>query len=1066
MKRLVTIATFLTIFSQINFAQPGSNDFSFNPNDVGINRGSLVSGVVYTSCVQPDGKIVIGGNFTAVNGVNRTNIARLNSNGTLDSSFNVNYSSGGTSNYTARTSVIQPDGKILMAINQNSSSNSEVIRINPDGTLETTIAYTDGDVWTISLQSDGKMVIGGEFTQVDSENRNKFARINSDGSLDFTFNSGNGVFGTVYSSLVQPDGKILIGGNFTTVNFTSVNDIARLNSDGSVDLSFNPGTGVNSFVKSMNLQADGKILIGGNFTDLNGFAINRIARLNTDGTRDNSFDPGTGINQGDVWNIQCQSNGKILVGGYFNTVNDSIHRGIVRFETDGSIDSTFKTNLPNNTFTYSVNVTTGGKIVLGGSFSTVNDVPFNKIVKVNEDGSLDDVFNSGTGATNGVHTISLQTDGKLVVGGIFYSMNNAYRTSIARLNPEDGNLDSTFQVGRGAFLNVSASYVQSDGKILLGGNFTSFNDTLINRLMRLNENGSIDQSFDAGTGADGAVTTIKVQSDGKILVGGEFSTINNVPSSKIARLNPDGSLDMSFTIGSGFNDYLDKIILQPDGKILAVGNFTSYNGASYNKIVRLNGDGTPDVSFNSGSGPNTTLYTAALQSDGKILLGGSFTSFNGNSGKAIIRLNSNGTMDTGFNILTFTGSLNTVNALLIQPNGRIVIGGLFSNINGVARKNIARLNADGTLDMTFDPGLGANTTITNLALQSDGRIIMSGNFTTYNGISRNRIARLLDCYPTNAISQITSCGDYYWNQTGLTYTSSGIYYDSFVSSGGCDSIITLDLTIQTNQPISISCFSLPSDANSCVGEAAITVSGNADFELDIDNGSQVITSSGYSLITNLCAGIHDLHVTDNCGDTLSTTIVIPVDSNYVFNNPFIDSLAIDSLGVTVTNCDIYYAGIDTAYIDSIWANGNTVNVIWNIVDSNGSNFDTTSYVLNNGNGVYWLQLSVFCPNKSVGEYFAVTEAIYFNNGSVSTAGLADYKQALFEVYPNPTNNQVIINFSGPDAELTVYDLQGKVVLKDSIQNQETISLENFERGVYLFDLRSSNGKSIQRVVKQ
>ncbi|WP_300661033.1 T9SS type A sorting domain-containing protein, partial [Fluviicola sp.] len=175
---------------------------------------------------------------------------------------------------------------------------------------------------------------------------------------------------------------------------------------------------------------------------------------------------------------------------------------------------------------------------------------------------------------------------------------------------------------------------------------------------------------------------------------------------------------------------------------------------------------------------------------------------------------------------------------------------------------------------------------------------------------------------------------------------------------------------------------------------------------------------------------------------------------------------IDSLGVTATNCDIYYGGIDTAYIDSIWANGNTVNVIWNIVDSNGSNFDTTSYVLNNGNGVYWLQLSVFCPNKSVGEYFAVTEAIYFNNGSVSTAGLADYKQNLFEVYPNPTSNQVHIHFSGSDAELTVYDLQGKVVLKDRIQNQKTVSLEHFERGVYLFDFKNSNGQSVQRVVKQ
>nr|WP_294859111.1 T9SS type A sorting domain-containing protein [uncultured Fluviicola sp.] len=1066
MNRLIATIFFSTILSSLSFAQPGSNDFSFNPNDTGINRGSLVSGIVYTSCVQPDGKIVIGGNFTAVNGVPRTNIARLNPNGTLDSSFNTNYSAVGTSNYTARASVIQPDGKIIMAINENASSDSQIIRINPDGTLESVMNNTDGDILTISLQPDGKIIVGGEFMEVNIDVRKKIARLNSNGSIDQSFYAGNGVFGTVYTTAVQPDGKILIGGNFSTVNYTSVNDIARLNGDGSVDLSFNPGSGVDYFVQSMNLQADGKILIGGNFTDLDGFAINRIARLNTDGTRDNNFDPGTGINQNDVWTIQCQSDGKILAGGYFNTVNDSIHNGIVRFETDGIIDSTFNVSLPANTFIYAVNIIPGGKIVLGGSFSTVNDVPFNKIVKVNEDGSLDDVFNSGTGATNVVHTINLQTDGKLVVGGIFYSINNAYRTSIARLNPQDGNLDSTFEIGTGAFLNVSASYIQADGKILLGGNFTSFNDTLINRVIRLNSDGSIDQSFDAGTGADGAVTTIKVQSDGKILLGGEFFSINNVQRPGIARLNPDGSLDMSFNIGSGFNDYLDKIILQPDGKILAVGNFTSYNGASYNKIVRLNEDGTPDASFNSGSGPNTTLYTAALQPNGKILLGGSFTSFNGNSGRAIVRLNADGTMDPGFNILTFTGSMNTVNALLIQPNGRIVIGGLFSNINGVARKNIARLNADGTLDTTFNPGSGTNTTVTNLAVQSDGRIIMSGNFTTYNGINRNRIARLLDCYPSSELLPVTSCNDYYWAQTGVTYTTSGQYSDTLVSVGGCDSIITLDLAVYSNQPITISAFASPSDANSCIGQLAVTVSENAPFELDLDNGSQMLTSNGYSLIMNLCPGMHDLHVTDYCGDTLSTTLVIPVDSNYVFNNPFVDSLAQDSLGVTMTNCNIYYAGIDTAYIDSIWANGNTVNVIWNIVDSNGSNFDTTSYVLNNGNGVYWVQLSVFCPNKSLGEYFTVTEAIYFNNGHVSTAGLTDLGKDLFEIYPNPTNDQIHISFSGSAAELIVYDLQGKVVLKDRIQNNGTVSLQNFERGVYLFDFKNSQGHSIQRVVKQ
>ncbi|TSJ40020.1 T9SS type A sorting domain-containing protein, partial [Fluviicola chungangensis] len=313
----------------------------------------------------------------------------------------------------------------------------------------------------------------------------------------------------------------------------------------------------------------------------------------------------------------------------------------------------------------------------------------------------------------------------------------------------------------------------------------------------------------------------------------------------------------------------------------------------------------------------------------------------------------------------------------------------------------------------------------------------------------------------------TACDSYDWID-GNTYTSS-TNTPTFVlqNAAGCDSTVILNLTIIQNLPLVIeNTFSMPSDANACVGEAAIDLSGNAPFELDFDNGSQIVTSNGYSLVTNLCAGIHDLHVTGNCGDTLLVPVVIPIDSNFVFNNPFIDSLAADSLGLTGMNCDIFYNSIDTAYIDSIWANGNTVNVTWNIIDSNGSNFITTNYVLNNGNGVYWVQLSVFCPFKSVNEYFTVTEAIYFQNGHVSTVGLADVEVDLFEVYPNPTNDGVHINFSGADAELIVYDVQGKMVLKDKIQNHEIILLRNFERGVYLFDFRNSRGHRVQRVVKQ
>ncbi|MNV05181.1 hypothetical protein D3C71_955080 [compost metagenome] len=707
---------------------------------------------------------------------------------------------------------------------------------------------------------------------------------------------------------------------------------------------------------------------------------------------------------------------------------------------------------------------------------------------------------------------------------------------ILRLNP-DGSRDNSFNV---SFLNNSLSSVNEinidvNGKIFVVGSFGQWS------AFRLNPDGSWDNTFALSTTNFTwyEVSCAEILSNGNYILGGSLAPNSGQVQRNLRRVLPSGAFDNTFNLGNGANNYVYDIAMQPDGKMVIGGAFTTYNGVARNYIARINADGSIDNSFNPGSGTDYWVQTVLVQSNGKILIGGEFNTYNGIPCKGLVRLNADGSIDPSFDLGSGTeGNVKT----LCFVGSDIVAGGDFVSYNGVGRNRITRIltcppinitlnstdvtcnsGSDGAISATLTGGttpyayswsVGATTQVVNNLPAGSYQLTI----TDAEGCIKSQTTNIQEPVVNQNIMPVTSCNSYTWSQTNQTYTISGLYSDTLSSMNGCDSIVTLNLTItnpttgtdiqtacdsltwidgvtyhaSTNNPTFVlqnaagcdsiitlnltiipslpltiaNSFSMPSDANSCVGEVAITVSGNADFELDIDNGSQVITSSGYSLVTNLCAGIHDLHVTDNCGDTLTTQIVIPVDSNYVFNNPFIDSLAIDSLGVTVTNCDIYYNSIDTAYIDSIWATGNTVNVIWNIVDSNGANFDTTTYVLNNGNGVYWLQLSVFCPNKSLGEYFAVTEAIYFNNGSVSTAGLSDYKQALFEVYPNPTNNNVQISFSGSDAELTVYDLQGKVVLKDKIQNQETISLENFEHGVYLFDFKNAQGHSVQRVVKQ
>src|SRR5450432_670615 len=218
-------------------AAAGDVDPSFNPSVLG-------GGTINSVAVQPDGKMVVVGLFTAFNGVETGNIERLNADGTIDSSFNTG--TGFTTNGIEECVVLQPDGKII---------------------------------------------VGGVFGQFNGVLRRSLLRLNADGSLDTTFAPSAGIQGAgrgVYSIALQPDGKMIVGGNFTTFNSTSRNSIVRVNPDGSLDTTFNPGTGTGSstggetFVYNLALQPDGKIIIGGFFNTYNGTARSGIARLNSD----------------------------------------------------------------------------------------------------------------------------------------------------------------------------------------------------------------------------------------------------------------------------------------------------------------------------------------------------------------------------------------------------------------------------------------------------------------------------------------------------------------------------------------------------------------------------------------------------------------------------------------------------------------------------------------------------------------------------------------------------------------------------------------------------------------
>jgi uncharacterized delta-60 repeat protein len=367
-----------------------------------------------------------------------------------------------------------------------------------------------GPVSAIAVQPDGKKLIGGHFTSVGGVPRAFIARLAADGSLDPGFDPKAG--GPVSCIAVQADGKILLGGNFQTLQpngaaaATSRKYIARLLSDGSLDTAFDPKAGgFGNTVQCLAVQADGKILLGGQFGTFqpNGAATTtnrlRIARLHPDGSLDTGFDPKA---NGPVECIATQADGKILLAGSFTTLQ------------------------PN-----------------GAAAATSRQY----VARLNADGSLDPLFDPK--ANLNVTSLAVQADGKVLIGGMFYSM-----------QPNGASAPTT---------RIHLARVNADGSL-----DTGFNPTVRNIVAGLVNNGN-----DAGT-----ILSIAPQVDGKILIGGQFHSFQAngagpwISRSFIARILTDGTLDTTFLPGDptyGTFDLVRGLALEADGRVLVGGDFTA-----------------------------------------------------------------------------------------------------------------------------------------------------------------------------------------------------------------------------------------------------------------------------------------------------------------------------------------------------------------------------------------------------------------------------------------------------------------------------------------------------------
>ena len=350
------------------------------PGDVDTLDVGIADGIVFATTPQPDGKTIIAGSFNSVQNVARTNIARLNADGTLDVGFSP-------------------------AVNNT--------------------------IYSVTLQNDGKILIGGSFTYVGQTSRKHLVRLNIDGTLDTGFNPD--LNNIVLNMVLQPDGRILLGGGFTTVSGNTRNHLARLETDGSLDQNFNPN--LSSWPTTMILQNDGKILIGGWFNSVGGIGRSHIARLATDGSVDMGFSPSA---ESTIFCLGIEADGSILMGGGFTQINGIGRNRMARVSRNGVLDNNFNPNL--DKAVYSMSQQADGSILLGGEFTMVGGTTRNHVAKISNNGAADTSFNPNVNQT--VYCLTQQNDGKVLIGGNFTQIGTTARKGFAQLlnNPSTQTL--------------------------------------------------------------------------------------------------------------------------------------------------------------------------------------------------------------------------------------------------------------------------------------------------------------------------------------------------------------------------------------------------------------------------------------------------------------------------------------------------------------------------------------------------------------------------------------------------------------------------------------------------
>jgi uncharacterized delta-60 repeat protein len=366
----------------------------------------------------------------------------------------------------------------------------------------------------------------------------------------------------------------------------------------------------------------------------------------------------------------------------------------------------------------------------------------------------DPSFKIGPGANDAVDSLIVQADQRILVGGEFRTIGGCSNSFLARLN-SDGSVDASFNPTGQTDGFVQCLLQQPDRKVLVGGDFGRLLGHAQRDLARLLEDGSVDATFDAGSvfNTNTSVFSLALQDDGRVLVG---YFVMDDQTSRIVRITTNGAPDPTFVCTNVIGGYVFALLPQSDGGVLCGANPANLSASARYVLFRLKADGGPDDTFDVGL-ESSSVYSLIRQPGGQILVGGLLKRTGASNGVPLLRLNADLQWDESFKPDAFRGAAGAAgpasSALLLQPDGKIVMGGDFFEVGGYWRRHLVRFTSEGHVDGCFDPGLGLGGfsvgAVRSIALQSDGRILIGGLFQGMDtAIGQFNLARLLpksDC---------------------------------------------------------------------------------------------------------------------------------------------------------------------------------------------------------------------------------------------------------------------------------------------------------------------------------